>query len=41
MINTAELGITIQKIICDAYEVEPSPKAVEQFAANYNPRLGE
>lgn len=39
MINTAELGITIQKIICDIYSVTIPDEAKNQFEANYNPEL--
>ncbi|MBE6115647.1 MAG: hypothetical protein E7187_02310 [Erysipelotrichaceae bacterium] len=39
MINTAELGITIQKVICDLYHVEIPVEAIGQFEANYNDEL--
>lgn len=39
MINTAELGITIQKVICEKYNIEIHKKAREQFNANYNQSL--
>lgn len=37
MPNNADLGITIQKIICDKYGMELHPNAVSQFEANFNP----
>ena len=37
MINTADLGITTQKLICDKFSLELHPNAVNQFAANFNP----
>lgn len=37
MVNTADLGITIQKLICDKFSLQLHPKAVNQFAANFNP----
>ncbi len=37
MPNNADLGITIQKIICDKYGIELHPNAVSQFEANFNP----
>lgn len=36
MPNNAELGITIQKLICDKYNLQPHQNAVKQFDANYN-----
>lgn len=37
MVNTADLGITVQKLICDKFSLQLHPKAVNQFAANFNP----
>ena len=37
MINTADLGITTQKLICDKFSLELHPNAVNQFAVNFNP----
>ena len=37
MSNNAELGITVQKIICEKYDLNLHPNAVRQFEANYNP----
>ena len=37
MINTADLGITTQKLICDKFSLELHPNAINQFAANFNP----
>lgn len=36
MPNNAELGMTIQKLICDKYDIIPYEKAVAQFNASYN-----
>lgn len=36
MQNNAELGITIQKCICDKYRIEPHPNAIKQFESSYN-----
>ena len=35
-INNAELGITLQKMICDKYNIKPHTNAVAQFDASYN-----
>ena len=37
--NNAALGMTIQKVICDLYNIEPVQKAVAQFNASYNPAI--
>lgn len=37
MPNNAELGITIQKLICEKYDLQPHANAVKQFNASYNP----
>ncbi len=34
--NNAEFGITIQKLICDIYDIQPHPNAISQFEASYN-----
>lgn len=36
MSNNADLGITLQKIICDKYSLKLHQNAIKQFAANYN-----
>lgn len=36
MPNNAELGLTIQKLICDKYGITPHPNAVGQFESGYN-----
>lgn len=36
MSNNAELGLTIQKLICDKYRIIPHPNAVRQFESGYN-----
>ena len=41
MLNTADLGITTQKLICDKFSLELHPNAVNQFAANFNPEYQE
>lgn len=35
--NNAELGITIQSLICKKFNVEIHPNAVKQFDSNFNP----
>lgn len=35
--NNAELGISVQKAICQRYMLQLHPNAVEQFNSNYNP----
>ncbi len=37
MANNAELGMTIQKLICEKYGIIPHPNAVSQFKSGYNP----
>lgn len=37
MPNNADLGITLQKLICEKYQLIVPLKASEQFNANYNP----
>ena len=37
MSNNADLGITVQKIICEKYGLSLHPNAVGQFESNYNP----
>ncbi len=39
MPNNADLGMTIQKYICDKYALEPCEKAKRQFESNYNSSL--
>lgn len=39
--NNADLGMTIQKCICEKYNLEPSYYAQSQFKANYNPEYRE
>ena len=39
--NNADLGMTIQKCICEKYNLEPSYYAMRQFEANYNPEYKE
>ena len=34
--NNADLGITLQKMICDKYGIELHENAIKQFASNYN-----
>ena len=34
--NNADLGITIQKFICDHFNIEIPVEAQEQFYSNYN-----
>ena len=41
MLNTADLGITTQKLICDKFSLELHPNAVNQFTANFNPEYQE
>lgn len=41
MVNTADLGITTQKLICDKFSLTLHPNAVNQFAANFNPDYQE
>lgn len=36
MVNNASLGITIQKIVCEKYNLNVHPNAVKQFEANYD-----
>ena len=36
MPNNAELGMTLQKCICDYYQIEPCDSAKKQFEASYN-----
>ena len=35
--NNADLGITIQKFICNHFNLEIPTEAKEQFESNYNP----
>jgi hypothetical protein len=35
--NNADLGMTIQKCICDKYKLDPSVYAQSQFESNFNP----
>ncbi len=37
MPNNAELGFTIQKLICEKYNIIPNQAACAQFEASYNP----
>lgn len=37
--NNAVLGMTIQKVICDLYNIKPSLKAVTQFNASYDANI--
>lgn len=39
--NNADLGMSIQKCICDKYGLKPSYYASSQFEANYNPDYKE
>lgn len=39
--NNADLGMTIQKCICDEYKLEPSIHAQSQFESNFNPNYVE
>ena len=37
MRSNAEMGMTIQKIVCDKYGITPCSQAINQFEAAYNP----
>ena len=37
MPSNAEMGMTIQKIVCDKYEITPCSQAASQFDAAFNP----
>lgn len=39
--NNADLGMTIQKCICEKYNLKPSFYAQSQFESNYNPEYRE
>ena len=34
--NNADYGLSLQKLICDFYDLEVNDHASEQFKANYN-----
>lgn len=40
-INTAEIGISLQKAICDKYGININQNAVNQFNANYNKLIAQ